>query len=196
MVMKEILRGYFDIAGRLPLATEVTDGSGKAVELGDAFEQTLALISAANSAGNTLRLIGNGGSAGIASHMSVDFLKRGGMRASALNDASMLTCLGNDLGYEEVFAHQLSLHSRSGDVLLAISSSGQSPNILKGCEVAKEGGAEVVTFSGFEANNSLRGLGRLNFYVASLEYGFVELTHMALLSALVDIMIGWRPESV
>ncbi len=193
--MKEVLQGYFDIAGRLPLATEVTDGAGKIVKLGDAFEQTLVMISRAHSAGNTLRFVGNGGSAGIASHISVDLLRRAGIRATALNDAAMLTCLGNDMGYEEVFAHQLSVHSRLGDILIAISSSGLSANILKGCKVARESGAEVVTFSGFDAGNSLRGLGSLNFYVASLEYGFVELTHMALLSALVDILIGWRPEA-
>ena len=193
--MKEILESYFDIAGRLPLATEVTDEAGNAVGLGDAFGLAIELVSAANTAGNTLRFIGNGGSAGIASHMSTDFLKRAGIRATALNDPSILTCLGNDLGYEEVFAHQLSLHSRPGDVLVAISSSGQSLNILNAGRIAKERGSAIVTFSGFDVNNPLRGMGGLNFYVASFEYGFVELTHMALLSALADILIGWRPES-
>jgi len=124
--------------------------------------------------------------------MAVDFSKRGEIRANALNDPAMLTCLGNDLGYEEVFAHQVSLHARDGDGLVAISSSGQSENILRAVKAAQDKGVRVVTFSGFKADNPLRAAGDLNYYVNSMEYGFVELTHMALLGALIDIMIGWR----
>lgn len=193
--MQETVNSYFDISGRLPLATEVTDADGNRVTLGEGFERTLGAVTAAHEAGNTLRFIGNGGSAGIASHMAVDFSKRGGLRAAALNDPAMLTCLGNDLGYDQVFAQQLELHTRAGDVLIAISSSGQSANILNACRVARDGGSAIFTLSGFAADNPLRRLGDLNFYVASPEYGFVELTHMALLSAMIDIQIGWRPET-
>ena len=193
--MQDILNDYFRIAGRLPLDTEVTDATGEASALGDGIGRTIEAVTAAHEAGNTLRLIGNGGSAGIASHMAVDFSKRGGIRAAALNDPAMLTCLANDLGYDEVFAHQLALHIRAGDVLVAISSSGQSENILAACRVALDHGAGVYTFSGFEAGNPLRDLGALNYYVPSSEYGFVELTHMALLSAMIDILVGWRPNA-
>ena len=116
--MQDILNDYFRIAGRLPLDTEVTDATGEASALGDGFRRTIEAVTAAHEAGNTLRLIGNGGSAGIASHMAVDFSKRGGIRAAALNDPAMLTCLANDLGYDEVFAHQLALHIRAGDGLV------------------------------------------------------------------------------
>ena len=81
--------------------------------------------------------IGNGGSAGIASHLAIDFSKNGGLRALAFNDPSALTCLGNDLGYENVFAKQIELHGRAGDLLIAISSSGRSPNILNAVEAAR-----------------------------------------------------------
>lgn len=192
--MQNIVNDYFGISGNLPLKTEATDGDGSATSLGEAFRQTIDDIQALNAADNTLRFIGNGGSAGIASHMAVDFSKRGEIRANAFNDAAMLTCLGNDLGYSEVFAHQVSLHTREGDVLVAISSSGQSENILRAVEEARKKGAKITTFSGFKPDNPLRGSGDLNYYVGSNEYGFVELTHMALLSALIDIMIGWRSD--
>ena len=82
-------------------------------------------------AGNKLIFVGNGGSAAItASHMATDYSKNGNIRALALNDSSMLTCLGNDLGYDRVFAKQIELHARAGDLVIAISSSGRSANIL------------------------------------------------------------------
>jgi D-sedoheptulose 7-phosphate isomerase len=192
--MQNIVNDYFGISGSLPLKTEATGGDGSAISLGEAFRQTIDDIQALNAAGNTLRFVGNGGSAGIASHMAVDFSKRGEIRANAFNDAAMLTCLGNDLGYSEVFAHQVALHTCEGDVLVAISSSGQSENILRAAEEARKRGAGIITFSGFKPDNHLRGSGGLNYYVDSNEYGFIELTHMALLSALIDIMIGWRSD--
>ena len=191
--MAGALAQYFDTAGRLPLAAQVRAADGAEVPLATAFTETLETIRAANARGNTLHFIGNGGSAAIASHMAVDFSKRADVRARAFNDGAMLTCLGNDLGYAEVFAHQLGLHLRPGDVLVAISSSGASRNILRGAEAARAVGTHVVSLSGFRADNPLRAAGDLNFYVGSDEYGFVELSHMALLSAMIDILIGWRP---
>ena len=76
--------------------------------------------------------VGNGGSAGIASHLAIDFSKNGGLRSLAFNDASALTCLGNDLGYENVFAKQIDFHARAGDLLIAISSSGRSAEHPRG----------------------------------------------------------------
>ena len=92
----------------------------------------------AHNAGNKIIFIGNGGSAGIASHLAIDFSKNGGLRALAFNDPSALTCLGNDLGYENVFAKQLEFHARPGDLLIAISSSGTSPNILSAVKEARD----------------------------------------------------------
>lgn len=102
--LQRIVEAYFGIAGNLPLNTEVTEQSGERVDLGDGIHAALDTMKAAHQAGSTIRFIGNGGSAGIASHMAVDFAKRGGIRASALNDPAMLTCLANDLGYDQVFA--------------------------------------------------------------------------------------------
>ena len=93
---------------------------------------------AAHDAGSKIIFVGNGGSAGIASHLAIDFSKNGGLRALAFNDPAALTCLGNDLGYENVFAKQLDFHARPGDLLIAISSSGRSPNILGAVKMARD----------------------------------------------------------
>ena len=161
--MQNIVETYFGIAGNLPLETEVTEREGERVELGDGFRAVIDAMKTAHEAGGTVRFIGNGGSAGIACHMAVDFAKCGGIRASALNDPAMLTCLANDLGYDQVFAQQLALHTRAGDILVPISSSGQSPNIINACEVSRDAGAKLFTFSGFAAGNALRQLGDSTF---------------------------------
>jgi D-sedoheptulose 7-phosphate isomerase len=135
--------------------------------------------------------VGNGGSAGIAGHLAIDFAKNGGVRAVTFNDPSSLTCLGNDLGYDQVFAKQVEMQAIAGDVLIAISSSGGSKNILNAAHVAAKLKCEVVTLSGFSAGNELRKLGDVNFFVDSAVYGFVETAHQAILHAILDTAMGW-----
>ena len=147
-----------------------------------------------HAVGNKLMFIGNGGSAGIASHSATDYSKNGNLRSMAFNDGSMLTCLGNDYGYEHVFAKQIEFHGRDGDLLIAISSSGGSANILNAVMAARDAGCAVVTFSGFKPDNPLRASGDLNFYIRSGEYGFVELSHQTLIHAILDIAMGWQPQ--
>lgn len=173
-------------------ATEVTDLRGGRQEVGKALDQVLANARSAHARGDKMMFIGNGGSAAIASHMSEDFSKAAGIRALSFNDAPTLTCLGNDFGYESVFEKQIEWFARKGDMLVAISSSGRSPNILKGVSAARAAGAEVVTLSGFEPGNPLRCSGDFNFYLPSKQYGFVEAGHLALLSAVVDFAMGWK----
>ncbi len=136
--------------------------------------------------GNKLMFIGNGGSAAIASHQAIDYWKNGGLTALAFNDGALLTCLSNDYGYERVFAEPIRQFGRPGDGLVAISSSGCSPNILRAVEAARETGCWVMTLSGFEGSNPLRRAGDLNFYVGSKSYGIVEITHLSLLHAMLE----------
>lgn len=175
--------------------TVITDGAGAAFDLHAGALQAGAMARAATEHGGTIFFIGNGGSAGIASHMAIDYSKNGGMRALAFNDGSYLTCLGNDLGFDQVFAKPLDLHARRGDLLVAISSSGRSANILAGVDKAKERGCRVITLSGFSPDNALRQRGDLNFYLASEEYGFVEVGHLALIHAILDLAMGWGRET-
>lgn len=130
--------------------------------------------------------IGNGGSASIASHMATDFQKNGGVTAMTFNDSSMLTCLANDYEYAEVFAKQIGMHAQPNDVLVAISSSGKSENILRGLQVAQMRGCRTITLSGFDHDNPLRQRGGINFYVPSHEYGLVEITHLAILHSMIQ----------
>jgi D-sedoheptulose 7-phosphate isomerase len=176
--------------------TKVTDRTSNSLPLEVGCEWVAKAAHETHDSDNKIIFVGNGGSAGIASHLAIDFSKNGGLRSLAFNDASALTCLGNDLGYENVFAKQLDFHARPGDMLIAISSSGRSPNILEAVKVARGRDCKVVTYSGFTETNELRQTGDVNFYVRANknEYGFVEVAHLALCHAVLDIDMGWgRP---
>jgi len=192
--VRERLDRYFGTLAQAMRQAEVTDRQSKTLSLDEGCEWVRKAAHEAHDAGNKIIFVGNGGSAGIASHLAIDFSKNGGLRALAFNDPSALTCLGNDLGYENVFAKQLEFHARSGDLLVAISSSGRSPNILGAVKVARGRDCKVVTYSGFTEANELRRTGDVNFYVRANEYGFVEVAHLALCHAVLDIDMGWgRP---
>jgi D-sedoheptulose 7-phosphate isomerase len=193
--MQHRLNAYFDTLGRLPLNALASDANGVSIPLAAFFETVVAVAHDTHDNGSKLMFVGNGGSAAIASHMAIDFSKNAGLRACAFNDGAALTCLGNDLGYENVFARQIDLHACAGDLLVAISSSGNSANIVAAVAAARARGANVVTFSGFAPDNRLRGLGDYNLYVPSSEYGFVEVTHLALAHALLDLAMGWGAEA-
>ena len=150
-----------------------------------------AVLAEASRVGKKTILVGNGGSAAIASHVAVDLTKNAGIRAVNFNEADLITCFANDYGYEHWLAKAIELYGEPGDVLIAVSSSGQSRNILEACQAARRRGvASIVTFSGFSPENPLRGLGDHNFWVESKAYNLVELTHLFWLLALVDLIIG------
>lgn len=152
-----------------------------------ALEDLGKIMRRAHRRGNKVIFIGNGGSSAIASHMAVDYSKNGGIRSIAFNDAPTLTCLANDYGYEHVFAKQLEFYARKGDVVVIVSSSGKSPNILRAAEQAQAMGLDLVTFTGMNPDNGLRRMGSMNFYTACSDYGLVELTHLSLLHSIVSI---------
>jgi len=189
-IRKTDLQSYFVTLSDLLCQVEVTSQSGARVEFADAATELMARARATHAAGNKLIFVGNGGSAAIASHMATDYSKNGGVRALALNYASMLTCLGNDLGYDRVFAKQLELHARRDDLVIAISSSGRSANILNAVDAAAAAGCAIATLSGFTPDNPLRRKGEWNFYVASDRYGFVEIGLLTICHAVLDFLCG------
>ena len=144
---------------------------------------------AVRDAAGHVYFIGNGGSAGIAMHMTADFLKNGKMRTVSMYNPATLTCLGNDFGIEFIFSKQLEFLAHPGDLLVAISSSGNSPNILRAIETAKEKGCKVITLTGFREDNKVRQMGDFNVYVPSMEYGIVEAVHNIILQQVVDILM-------
>lgn len=141
---------------------------------------------AVRSTSGKAMLIGNGGSAAIASHMQNDLCNTLDIRAIVFNEAALLTALSNDRGYGCVFERPVELWGNPGDLLLAISSSGQSESILRAVRASAARGCRTITFSGFRAENPLRQMGDLNFYVAAQAYGYAEVAHTALMHLLTD----------
>jgi D-sedoheptulose 7-phosphate isomerase len=188
---QEVVRYFTYLFDHLTHAA-VTTASGQSLQLADAVTQCVVDARGAHAAGNKLIFVGNGGSAAIASHMATDFSKNGNIRSLALNDSAMVTCLSNDLGYDQVFAKQIEMYVGHGDILVAISSSGRSANIINAVHAARAAHCGIITFSGFNHDNPLRSLGNINFYVDSNRYGFVEIAHLTLCHAILDFICGLR----
>jgi D-sedoheptulose 7-phosphate isomerase len=184
--------GYLAALARALGAVEVTDGGGRRVSLDEGLERAVAILLAQTAIGRKVMFIGNGASAAIGSHQALDYWKNGGMRAITFNDLALLTAISNDFSYPEVFEKPIEMFADDGDVLMAISSSGRSENILRGADAGKQRGCRVITFSGFRPDNPLRSRGELNLYVPSMAYGHVEVTHLALSHTLVDTIIDRR----
>lgn len=157
------------------------------------FEEGMHLlvesISKIKKAKKQLYFIGNGGSSAIASHMTADFMKNGGMKTYSLYDNAVTTCIGNDYGYEYIFSKPLEFLIHDGDLLIAISSSGNSKSIVNAIQVAKEKEANVITLSGFKEDNAIKQSGDINIYVPICQYGIVESIHNLILQQVVDSIL-------
>ncbi len=143
-----------------------------------------------------LFFIGNGGSSAIASHMTADYMKNGGMNTYSLYDNAVTTCMGNDYGYEYIFSRPMDFLLKEGDLVVAISSSGNSQNIINAINIAKEKKAAVITFTGFQADNRAKQMGDLNVYVPCKKYGIVESIHNLILQQIVDLIMERDGESI
>ncbi|MFA5100157.1 MAG: SIS domain-containing protein, partial [Candidatus Omnitrophota bacterium] len=131
-------------------------------------------------------------SASISSHMAADFWKNGGIKAVAFNDAVLLSCVSNDFGYKHVFEKPVGMFAEARDILIAISSSGKSENILAAVQMARKRGCKVITLSGFAENNPLRSSGDVNFYVPYSAYGPVEVVHHSICHCILDTIVSVR----
>jgi D-sedoheptulose 7-phosphate isomerase len=167
---------------------QVTDPENLLSESEVGFDTWASLTAMVRDQGNTVYLIGNGASASMASHIAADLAKNGRLHTEVFSDLSLITAIANDLSYDKVFAMPLSQRMKRDDMLVAISSSGCSPNILEGVEEARKGGGLVVTLSAMNPENPLRRMGDLNFYVAAQGYGEAETCHAAILHYWVDLM--------
>jgi D-sedoheptulose 7-phosphate isomerase len=169
-----------------------TDRAGNELEIERAFRLLCEWTITLRDSGGTLHFAGNGASACMASHLAVDWTKNAGVHALAYNDVAFLTAIGNDLGYDQVFARPLEWYGHAGDVLVTISASGNSPNVLRAIEVARRKACRVVTLSGMKPDNLSRRLGDLNLYVPALTYGIAECSHQVLLHAWLDRFMNVR----
>ncbi len=180
---------YLDKVKELIDRIEVTDifHITKSYEAG--VREIVELLKKCKKQRNGLFFCGNGGSAGIAQHMTADFLKNGGIQTHSLYEQTTLTCISNDLTYDFVFCRQLELMAGSEDILIAISSSGESENIVKAINTMHQIKGNVITFTGFRKDNRIRKLGDVNIYVPTEHYGMVESIHNIVLQHIVDMIV-------
>lgn len=136
-----------------------------------------------------LIFIGNGGSNSICSHMMEDYMKIASKQTLSFTDAALITCFANDYGYENAMAEWVNFSFQPGDILVAISSSGESKNIVNAVNRHKSNGGIVITLSGFESNNTLSTLGDINFNTPGRNYGIVECFHQVILHAILDELV-------
>jgi D-sedoheptulose 7-phosphate isomerase len=134
-------------------------------------------------------IVGNGGSAAIASHVAIDLTKAVNIRSINFNEASLLTCFSNDYGYENWVEKALDFYADNNDIVILISSSGQSKNIINGAMKAIEMKLPLITLTGFSAENPLNKLGDINFWVDSSTYNIVESIHQMWLLSVIDYLI-------
>ena len=152
----------------------VSDKSGDTLDNETAFslwkEKTLEI----RTKDKTIYFVGNGASASMASHFSADSAKNGGIRTRVFTDLSLITAIANDISYEEVFAEPLRWYMKKGDMLVSISSSGNSPNVVRAVKMARSLGGIIITLSAMGENNEIRKMGDLNFYISAQTYGLAE----------------------
>ncbi|MBV05653.1 MAG: phosphoheptose isomerase [Acidobacteria bacterium] len=148
------------------------------------------LIRGILTSGGKIIVVGNGGSAAIASHLTVDLTKAAGIRTVNFNEPTLLTCFANDYGYEHWVEKALDYHADKGDLLILISSSGESANIANGARRAKALGLSILTLSGFASDNRLRSLGCVNLWVNSHTYNIVENVHQIWMLSIVDYLVA------
>lgn len=132
---------------------------------------------------------GNGASETMAEHMSHDWFQNAKMNTTTCAETSHITAVSNDISYEDVFAYRIERILSEKDILVTISSSGNSPNVVRAIETAKEKGVFCITLSGMKEDNRSRRLGNLNFYVPLDHYGLVESAHAVLLHAALDLFL-------
>ncbi|HEY2030498.1 MAG TPA: SIS domain-containing protein [Myxococcales bacterium] len=171
----------------LVFAAAYRDRLRRAVDAWDlaALEKMGAVLREARDRGSSVLIAGNGGSAAVSIHAECDLSKtalrddRQPLRTRSLAaNASVLTATANDHGYESVFAHQVAIYGRPGDVLLLVSSGGNSPNVLAACRAARALRMSVVALVGFDGG-ALREMADVVVHVAAFEYGIVEDMHQA-----------------
>ena len=141
--------------------------------------------------GKKILIFGNGGSAAIASHFSVDLTKNAKIRCTNYNESDLITCFSNDFGYENWIKMAINYFGDKGDVLIVISSSEKSRNIINACTAAKKKRfSKIITLTGHSANNSVKKQGDINLWVNSKAYNYIENIHQFWLLSLVDLVIG------
>jgi len=149
-----------------------------------------SLFQKTSEQGGKIIFAGNGGSAAMASHVAVDITKNAGIRSVTFNEYDLITTLANDYGYENWISKAIELYHDPNDIVVLISASGQSLNVINAAIKSIEFKLPIVTFSGMSPQNPLRNHGDINLWVDSKIYNIVEMTHHIWLLAIVDMIIS------
>ena len=153
------------------------------------FQEIFNILKNARDNEKQVFVMGNGGSASIASHVSVDFAKTARISSATFNNSNLITCFANDYGYENLNQKYIGYYGNAGDVLIAISSSGESKNMINACKKAKKlKFSRIITLTGFRKNNTLSKMGNINFWVNSKNYNLIENTHQIYLLSTIDLL--------
>ena len=152
------------------------------------------LIKSSRNGGKIL-IFGNGGSAAIASHVSVDLTKNARIRAVNFNESDLITCFSNDYGFERLVEKSVDFYADKKDCLILISSSGKSKNMINACKAAKRKKIKIISFTGHSTNNPLSKLSDLSLWINSKAYNFIENTHQLWLLTICDLIIGKKEYS-
>ena len=166
-----------------------TDGQGRVLDPDAALEQWADLCEEKRKQRGVFFFCGNGASATMAEHMSHDCFQNADFLTQTCSETSHITAISNDISYEDVFAYRIGKMLGEKDMLITVSSSGNSPNIVKALQKARELGVFAVTLSGKREDNASRGLGDLNFYVPLATYGMVESAHAVLPHCWLDLYL-------
>tara|TARA_B100001093_G_C26802495_1_gene1004049 strand:- start:1387 stop:1938 length:552 start_codon:yes stop_codon:yes gene_type:complete len=155
-----------------------------------ALEKISKSLMSTNKRNKKVIIFGNGGSAAISSHVSVDLTKNAGIRSINFNEADLLTCFSNDYGYKKVFSKSLEFYADKGDVVIIISASGRSKNLLEAAKICKKKKILLYTLTGMSKSNPLKKLGDINLWVNSKAYNIIENVHQIWLLSITDRIIG------
>tara|TARA_B110000483_G_scaffold227715_1_gene289774 strand:+ start:297 stop:866 length:570 start_codon:yes stop_codon:yes gene_type:complete len=180
--MKHKLEKYFkDYQNKFNSAIKIEENIEKQ------FYKALNLFLKLKKNKKKILIFGNGGSAAIASHFSVDMTKIGKIRSVNFNECDLLTCFSNDYGYENWVKKCIEFYADKTDLIILISSSGESKNMINAAKFAKAKKIKLITFTGFNKSNKLKKYGNLNFWVDSKIYNHIENTHQYWLLSLTDL---------
>lgn len=183
---KEFITNYFKKCSNLLNELDIVDDIINAKKL----------ILKTKSNGGKLIFAGNGASASIANHASLDFTKQGKVNSVNFNESAFITAFSNDYGYENWVQKAVEFYGKKEDLVILISSSGTSENIVNAAQYAKEKGINIITFTGFSESNPLKSIGDINFWVNSKAYNIIEGVHQLWLLSICDLIIGKTEYSV
>jgi len=162
------------------------------LDLDNKILKTVKILKNCKKQKSKVILFGNGASASIANHVSVDLTKNSKISSLNFNESNLITCFSNDYGYENWMQKALEFHSNSGDVVILISSSGESKNIVKAAKWCKKNKIKLISLSGHKKNNQLNKINKngVSFWINSESYNHIELSHLYILLLVVDIIVG------